>query len=283
MKIQIFVLISLIFLSIGCSSLEQAEQLHQKGENEKALQMALHYLDSGSAEEQVHAIRLLVQIGTPMVGEKIAFKLNHTHPDVQLAAITAVGKLAYKPASPTLVLLIPNADSAMAEELARAIRLIGPPAIDLVVESFDNPSLTKDRMAYKKMLISVGPSVATSVARLLRGKTFFQGRDAFEILVAVRSPQVAENLLEFVGDDEVAAMVVDALSQLGSVAVDPILRKLKTVAEDRDGFEIQERLIDALGQIKDQRAVPTLEALSKSKSPLVRTAVDHALFKIRGF
>ncbi|NBR21560.1 MAG: HEAT repeat domain-containing protein [Proteobacteria bacterium] len=50
-----------------------------------------------------------------------------------------------------------------------------------------------------------------------------------------------------------------------------------------EDIRVREGLIKILGELKDPRAVESLEGLSQHSSERIRDAVDHALFKIRGF
>ena len=50
-----------------------------------------------------------------------------------------------------------------------------------------------------------------------------------------------------------------------------------------DDIRVRVGLIKILGELKDPRAVESLEGVSQHSSERIRDAVDHALFKIRGF
>ena len=73
---------------------------------------------------------------------------------------------------------------------------------------------------FKKMMIYVGSSVTDAVTASLKGKTFFENKENFEILIAIQNPQVAQHLIPFLENEEVAHLAMEGLVQLGPLAVD---------------------------------------------------------------
>ncbi len=49
----------IVFTFYGCSSIDQAESLYRQGENEKALEMALNFLDNDDSKIRLRAVRLV--------------------------------------------------------------------------------------------------------------------------------------------------------------------------------------------------------------------------------
>ena len=105
---------------------------------------------------------------------------------------------------------------------------------------------------------------------------------SYSSLKRIRNPRVATLMLPYLVDEEVAEQVIHAIAQLGSGVVDPTLRGLRDVQKG-DDLRVIEAHLRILGELKDARAVETLEALSKHQSERIRDAVDRALFQIRGY
>ncbi len=178
---------------------------------------------------------------------------------------------------------MPSVSGESFEECGKAIRKIGEPAVSLLVDKYSSMGTGEaDKENYKKMLILVGPSVTEKVSALLQGKTYYQNKPTFDILVALQSPTVATKLVKELENDEIAHMVVEAITKLGSLAVDAVIQKLKAKQAQGDPVVV-ERLVKTLGNLKDQRGVHILEELSKHNSDRVRAAATFALTQIRGF
>ncbi len=271
-----------VFLLAGCgASLEKARSLNREGKRAEAIAMAKKLLSSDDPKVQVAAADLLGDIGGKRAGEVLIDALDDP-PPVRKAAIENLGRMRHEPAAKKLVSLVPDVRGETFEELAKAIRLIGIKATDLLVKKFSTQSGTlKDR--YKKMILAVGPTVADSIAKNLAGKSYFENKGNFDILIAFKNPRVAELLLDHIGNVEVAQMVVEGLTKLGSMSVNPTLSALQKL-EGREGdTEMKERLVEVLGNLKDQRAVPLLEKLTLDEDDRVRNKTATALRKIRGF
>ena len=90
-------------------------------------------------------------------------------------------------------------------------------------------------------------------------------------------------MIPFLKDEEVAAQVVEAIGRLGSGAVNATIEALDVMKEKSTDIPVMENLIRILGELKDPRAVETLESMSQHSSERVRDATDRALFQIRGY
>jgi len=117
----------------------------------------------------------------------------------------------------------------------------------------------------------------------LRVGLFFENRENFDILVRVKNPRVARLMLPFLEDEEVASQVVEAIGRLGSGAVNATIEALDQMKEKESNIPVMENIIKILGELKDPRAVESLESLSQHSSERIRDAVDRALFQIRGY
>ncbi|MBU2510114.1 HEAT repeat domain-containing protein [bacterium] len=279
----IFFIAGSIFVLASCSSLEEARSLHNQGKDGEALKMAAKYLKDGDPAVRIEAANLVGSIGGDEAGKLLMPVMDDEDAEVQVAAIDNIGKIKYEPASKKLVAMSISTDGDVFEAVGGAIRNIGAPAIELLVKRYNSTSDTAEKNAYKKAMFEVGPSVAASIAKSLAGKSFFENRGNFELLIAFKNPMVAQWMLDEIENEAVADMVVEALVKLGKQAVVPIVNKLQGL-KGREGFaELKSRLIRALGEIKDRSVVPLLEEFSKDDIESVSNAAELSLRKVRGF
>lgn len=272
-----------LFLMAGCASLEKARTLHSQGKDSEALKMAAGYLKDGDPAVRLEAVNLIGEIGGEEAGRLLMPVMDDKDTEVKNTAIRHIGKLKYSKAASKLVEMSIKTEGDTFEEVATAIRSIGEPAIELLVKRYNNAGSASEKNAYKKAMFEVGPSVAAGIAKSLKGKSFFENKANFELLVEFKNPMVSEWLLDEIENEEVANLVVEALVKLGNNAILPVTNRLQSMA-GRDGFvETKERLIKALGDLKAKQAVPLLEQMTKDKNERVSNAAEFSLRKIRGF
>jgi HEAT repeat protein len=274
-----------LFLMAGCASLDKARTLHSQGKNSDALKMAAKYLEDGDPEVRLEAVELVGQIGGDEAGRVLMPLLDEDdeeYVESKNAAIRTIGKLKYAKASKKLVAMSITTKGDTFEEIAKAIDRIGPPAIDLLVKRYNKAGSASEKQAYKKAMKEVGPQVATAIAASMKGKSFFENRDNYDLLIELQNPKVAQWLLEKIEDEEVADLVVEALIRLRNKAVLPIMEHLESFA-GREGFvNLKERLIYALGKLKAKKAEPLLKEMLKDSNERVVQAAEKALTAIFG-
>ena len=273
----------IVFTFYGCSSIDQAESLYRQGENEKALEMALNFLNKDDSKIRLRAVRLVGKVGGEKAGSALRMRIMDPDSKVQKEVIKNLGKLKYEPAMEDLVDLVPESDEGLTRVIGGAFANYGEPGIDMLVERYEDPSEKSNRRAFKQTLILVGPNVAPSIIKNLRGKSFFENRDSFDILQKVKNPKTARMMLPYLKNEEVAEQVIEATVKLGSSAVNAAIDALNAMDSKNEDIRVREGLIKILGELKDPRAVETLESLSQHPSERIRDAVDQALFRIRGF
>ena len=273
----------IVFTFYGCSSIDQAESLYRQGENEKALEMALNFLNKDDSKIRLRAVRLVGKVGGEKAGSALRMRIMDPDSKVQKEVIKNLGKLKYEPAMEDLVDLVPESDEGLTRVIGGAFANYGEPGIDMLVERYEDPSEKSNRRAFKQTLILVGPNVAPSIIKNLRGKSFFENRDSFDILQKVKNPKTARMMLPYLKNEEVAEQVIEATVKLGSSAVNAAIDALNAMDSKNEDIRVREGLIKILGELKDTRAVETLESLSQHPSERIRDAVDQALFRIRGF
>ena len=64
------------------------------------------------------------------------------------------------------------------------------------------------RASYRELLIKIGPEISDSISKLLKGRSYFENRDTFEILRRIKNPRVATLMLPYLSDEEVADQVI---------------------------------------------------------------------------
>ena len=285
LKYQIFLIFSLIlvFFSSGCSSIDKAESLYREGDKQASLEMAISLMDKDEPAVRLRAVKLIGKIGEKSAGSTLLKHLNDSDSKVQREIIVTLGQLKYEPALDGLLDLAVTADEAQIRALASSFRSFGKEGIDRLVTRFDSPTETSNRVAFKALLIQIGPDVAPSIIGILKGRSFFENRENFDILVRVKNPRGARLMLPFLEDEEVASQVVEAIGRLGSGAVNATIEALDQMKGKESNIQVIENVIKILGELKDPRAVESLESLSQHSSERIRDAVDRALFQIRGY
>jgi len=278
----IFCLI-LVFITSGCSSIDKAESLYQEGDKQAALEMAISLMDEDEPAVRLRAVKLIGKIGEKSAGSTLLKHLNDPDGKVQREIIVTLGQLKYEPALDSLLDLAVTADETQIRALASSFRNYGKEGIDRLVTRFDSPTETSNRGAYKALMIQIGADVAPSIIGILKGRSFFENRENFEILVRVKNPRVARLMLPFLEDEEVATQVVEAIGRLGSGALNATIDALNQMKGKALNIPMMENIIKILGELKDPRAVESLEPLSQHSSERIRDAVDRALFQIRGY
>ena len=284
LKYRFFLLgLVLILIASGCSSIDKAESLYQEGDKQAALEMAISLMDEDEPAVRLRAVKLIGKIGEISAGSTLLKHLNDPDGKVQREIIVTLGQLKYEPALDSLLDLAVTADETQIRALASSFRSYGKEGIDRLVTRFDSPTETSNRGAYKALMIQIGADVAPSIIGILKGRSFFENRENFEILVRVKNPRVARLMLPFLEDEEVATQVVEAIGRLGSGAVNATIDALNQMKGKALNIPMMENIIKILGELKDPRAVESLEPLSQHSSERIRDAVDRALFQIRGY
>ena len=284
LKYRFFLLgLVLLLIASGCSSIDKAESLYQEGDKQAALEMAISLMDEDEPAVRFRAVKLIGKIGEKSAGSTLLKHLNDPDGKVQREIIVTLGQLKYEPALDSLLDLAVTADETQIRALASSFRSYGKEGIDRLVTRFDSPTETSNRGAYKALMIQIGADVAPSIIGILKGRSFFENRENFEILVRVKNPRVARLMLPFLEDEEVATQVVEAIGRLGSGAVNATIDALNQMKGKALNIPMMENIIKILGELKDPRAVESLEPLSQHSSERIRDAVDRALFQIRGY
>ena len=276
-------LLSLLIILVftGCASIEKAESLHRQGEKQEALEMAISLLEDSSSKVRLRAVKLVGKIGGPKAGPALHQRLAEEDARVHREVVRNLGRLKYEPAIEDLADLVPEASSDLVRALADAFRDYGKSGIDIVVSRYDS-SESSSRAAYKDLMIAIGPEIADSISKLLKGRSYFDNRDTFDILRRIKNPRVATMMLPYLADEEVAEQVIEAMKQLGSNAVEATITALQKQKKSGE-LLVTVRLIRILGLLKAKSGIDLLESFSQHDSERIRNSVEQSLFQIRGF
>lgn len=272
-------LIMLVFT--GCASIEKAEALHRQGEKQEALDMAISLLEDDSSKVRLRAVKLIGKIGGPEAGSALHQRLGEPDDRVRREVVRNLGSLQYEPAMEDLADMVNESNADMVRALADAFKAYGKPGLDLIVSRYDS-SKGSNRANYKDLLIAVGPEIADSISKLLKGRSFFDNRDTFDILRSVKNPRIATLMLPYLADEEIADQVMEAMRHLGRNAVEATITALQKQKKSGE-LLVTERLIRILGLLKAKQGIDMLESYSQHDSERIRNAVEHSLFQIRGF
>ena len=271
----------IMLFAVGCSSIEKAESLYRQGEKQEALEMAISLLEDDSPKVRLRAVKLIGKIGGPEAGPALHQRLGEPDDRVRREIIRNLGSLQYEPAMEDLADMVTESNADMVRALADAFKGYGKPGLDLIVSRYDS-SQGSDRANYKDLLIAVGPEIADSISKLLKGRSFFDNRDTFDILRSVKNPRVATLMLPYLADEEIADQVIEAMRHLGKNAVEATITALQKQKKTGE-LLITERLIRILGLLKAKSGIEMLESYSQHDSERIRNAVEQSLFEIRGF
>ena len=280
-KYKVVWVLLIIFVITGCASIEKAESLHRQGEKEAALEMAISLLEDDSSKVRLRAVKLIGKIGGPEAGSALHQRLGEPDDRVRREVVRNLGSLQYEPAMEDLADMVNESNADMVRALADAFKAYGKPGLDLIVSRYDS-SKGSNRANYKDLLIAVGPEIADSISKLLKGRSFFDNRDTFDILRSVKNPRIATLMLPYLADEEIADQVMEAMRHLGSNAVEATITALQKQKKSGE-LLVTERLIRILGLLKAKTGIEMLESYSQHDSERIRNAVEHSLFQIRGF
>lgn len=272
-----------IFMIAGCSSLDKARSLHNQGKDQEALKMAASYLEKDDPAVRTDAVKLIGKIGGAQAADLLIPMLDDEDNGVKTETTRQIGKNKFKKAARKLVAMSIKERGELYDEIISALRKIGTPATDYLVKRYNQTGASSEKKAYKRVMLEVGPSVAASIAKSMAGKSFFQNRSNYQLLIEFQNPGVANWMLDEIENEEVADLVVEGLVKLGNKAVRPVINKLRPLVNQEGYIDLKERLIKTLGDLKAKKAVSLLEQFAKSSNERVADAAEFSLKKIRGF
>lgn len=188
-------------------------------------------LDEGSLQVQEAASEILAGIGDLRVVHPLLKALASSDWIVRMHAAKALGRIRVSEAVSALMPLLQDKVKAVREEAAGALAAIGTPSIPSLVEA-------------------------------LRHEEWLVRLHAVEALGKLRSPDAVKPLLFALFNDRDSAIREDVIRALGDIGHAGAVEFLFQVIEEPG---LRPLAVEALGKIKDGRAVPVLQEIVGGK------------------
>lgn len=213
---------------------------------------------SRSVNEEQHqaAIEALVQVGSPAV-PLLLLALRHNNSTVRRHVITILGRIHDPRAIEPMVDLLLDESPSSEDKLKEILISFGPIALEPLAKAFGSTS-SIDR---QKRLTSVLSSLHWQPLDEPTAITYFLLKKDFDQLAQMGEPAARKLVARlYQPDDHInqgvyghSNTLVRALQEIGTPAVEPVLENLGTPDP-----EVQMRLLEALDDIADSRAVEPL-------------------------
>ncbi|HJR77051.1 MAG TPA: HEAT repeat domain-containing protein [Nitrospiraceae bacterium] len=206
---------------------------------EPAVEALGHCLHDGSLQVQEAASEILAGIGDQRVFDPLVRALGSTDWIVRMHAAKALGRMKEPGAVPSLIPLLQDKVKAVREEAAGALAAIGTASIPSLVQA-------------------------------LRHEEWLVRLHAVEALGKLRTPEAVEPLLFALFNDRDSAIREDIVRALGDIGDAGAVEFLFKVLDEPG---LRPLAVEALGKIRDSRAVPVLQdiAAGKGRPEAVRT------------
>lgn len=198
---------------------------------EPAVEALGRCLNEESLQVQEAASEILAGIGDGRVFDPLVKALGSTDWIVRMHAIKALGRIGEPEAVPALVPLLQDKVKAVREEAAGALAAIGTASIPSLVQA-------------------------------LRHEEWLVRLHAVEALGKLKSPDAVEPLLFALFNDHDSAIKEDVVRALGDIGDAGAVEFLFKVLDEPG---LRPLAVEALGKIKDSRAVPVLQDIVAGK------------------
>jgi len=227
------------------------------------LDLLLDALHSLSENVRKGVARVLAALGDRRAGSPLVRLLNDPGSEVRQAACDALGDLVEEEAIPGLVMLLNDASSSVRTAAARALRKMGRKAtIPLVAALRTAQGRGYRRQIVHSLGVTADPRAMDTLIACLGESRHVIRRVAVEALARLKSPELMERLF-------------------GLLAVNPnILEHLLEAVDKYPAVSMRRHTILALGELRDDRAVPILHSLLSEGEPVLADALHQALAKI---
>jgi HEAT repeat protein len=199
---------------------------------------------------------------------------NQDRYPVRAAAAKALGLIGDPRAEPALISALDHPESAVQIAAIQALSLIGGKvSVEPLVRMLRSPEEAVQRAAVAALArLEVSP--ARWLVEMLRREAFDVRNAAARALGLIRGPLAIRALVEGLQDTDyqVRRTCVDALAGQGKDAVDSLLPLLQS-----SHIEVRAAAIEALGRIRDPRAMDPLKVCLRDGDRLAREAAWKAL------
>ncbi len=230
------------------------------------------------------AIGALGQLRTMEAIETLGEAARIDNVTIQTACVDALLDIGSDDAIPTLVNLLESENLVLRNKATEGLVELGKAGrvnlARMLVLMMNSPNVHV-RRAVIEIINEIGDPDGTLWKRLvrhLRDEDWWVRERATEVLVNISGEQITEHIIELLDDssDIVRRYAVEVLIRLKDLrAISPLAQAAK---EDPDWW-VQERAIEALGELGDRRATPVVVNLLKN--PSVHWVCVQALCKLK--
>ncbi len=215
------------------------------------------------------AVGALGRLRTPLAIETLGEASRIDNVAIQTACVDALLAIGSDEAVPTLVTLLESENLVLRNKATEGLVALGRDGkvnlARMLVLMMNSPNVHV-RRAVVEIINEVGDRDGTLWKRLvrhLRDEDWWVRERATEVLVNISGDQITEHVIELLEDpsDIVRRYAVEVLLRLKDLrAIAPLAKAAK---DDADWW-VQERAIEALGEIGDRRATPVVVNLLKN-------------------
>ena len=172
-------------------------------------------------------------------------------------------------------------DKGVRASAAEALVKIGAPAVEPLIAALKDKDSDVRYAAAKALGEIKDPRAVEPLIAALKDESSSVRRAAAEALGKIGDPRAVEPLIAVPKDyySGVRYAVTKALVKIGAPAVEPLIAALKD--KDSKDSDVRQAAAEALGEIKDPRAVEPLIAALKDGDSDVRKAAAKALGEIK--
>ena len=224
----------------------------------------------------------LGKIKDPRAVEPLIAALKDHNSDVREAAAYALGKIKDPRAVEPLIAALKDEDSDVRKAAAEALGEIKDPrAVEPLIAALKDESSSVRRAAAEALGKIGDPRAVEPLIAALKDKDSDVRYAAAKALGEIKDPRAVEPLIAVPKDyySGVRYAVTEALVKIGAPAMEPLIAALKD--KDSKDSDVRQAAAEALGEIKDPRAVEPLIAALGDESSGVRLAAAKSLGEIK--
>ena len=249
--------------------------------------------------------------------------LRYHEPSLQQTIIEALGNIPKPRVAETLVPFLGNGDRSVRKDAAEALKRIGKASVGPLMNALQKNDDMQIRINATMILGHLkDPASVGILIESLREKPITPSIEADELrleaakaLGHIKDTSAIGPLIAALGDEtfKVREQAAEALTEIGSPVVEPLIKLLKTptmhpkmfvakilgdlkdpravepliqtlllAAADRTSWNFRLEAVRALGKIKDPRAAEPLEIMLGDRVPAVREMAEWSLHEISG-
>jgi HEAT repeat protein len=253
---------------------------------EEAVGLLAEVMESNAGIVRLRAALILAEIGNALgisiLVAAVERTLEESDDDMLPRMLEALGRLGDARAIPPLIKVLEGEHSLLRLAAAGSLVAIGEPAVEALLDVVWNSGDADARSRAVETLGQIGSkSIGPPLMRLLQ-EDDLEVTIKYEIVEAlgkIGDPDLIETVIQAMttGDPVMRFRASRALVRMGRGAVEGLACLLRESANE----DVRRSSAEALVQIADSRAVPTLIAALRDDNNLVRKAATEALGKLK--